>query len=147
MIRRIGIDPDTDKSGVATMENGKYVTLECLTLSELIDLFQKHSKDKNTVFVVEDVLAHKPTFRRGDHSQAVRNNISQKVGMVKASCKMIVSMLEQYQCNYEMCRPLKGFAKKAKTNAEFFNRITGWTGKTNSDKRDAAMLIYKYRSR
>ena len=41
----------------------------------------------------------------------------------------------------QLVKPLQGPAKRqAKADAEYFNRITGWAGRSNSDTRDAALL-------
>jgi len=43
-------------------------------------------------------------------------------------------------------KPLRGSVKKAKNDAKLFNKITGWEGKSNQDKRDAALLAMSYSS-
>lgn len=147
----IGIDPDLKKSGVAIMRNGEYSQLLVLSMPELVRLINEVAKDPDerskTCFVLEDVNANKPTFKRGKGAveQVILNRISQNVGMVKASASLIEEFLVDAGCNHVLKRPMKGFAKKAKDDAKYFARLTGWKGRTNSDKRDAAMLIYCHR--
>ena len=141
----IGIDPDLQKSGVAIMENGEYKEIVCLAFPELLELIFESKNDSGVLFVVEDVNKHKPTFFRPGLNQATKNTVSQRVGMVKAVGQKIVEMLEFNNVPYELCPPIKGTLKKCKDDAELFNKLTGWTGKTNADKRDAAMMIFKYK--
>lgn len=141
----IGIDPDLQKNGVAIMENGQYKEIISLSFPELLELIFESKNDTGVLFVVEDVNKNKPTYFRGKMNQAVSNNISQKVGMVKAVGQKIIEMLEFNNVPYELCPPLKGTLKKCKEDAKLFTRLTGWQGRTNADKRDAAMMIYKYK--
>jgi len=146
-LKYIGIDPDLHKCGVAIMEEGKYTRLTVMSFPVLLELFEASTMDKDVVFVVEDVNKHKPTFFRGVKSKAVTNNISQKVGMVKGVGTKIIEMLQHHHCHYELIEPLKGMLKRTKEDRALFERLTGWTGKSNADNRDAAMLIYKYRQK
>jgi len=137
----IGIDPDLHLNGMATLENDRYTELRTISFPDLCTLMSCNINNPEVLFVIEDVNKHKPTFPRGKHSQSVYNNISQKVGMVKGIGTKIVEMLEHYHCNYELVPPLKS----GKLKAEYFDRLTGWVGRSNQDNRDAAMLIFKYK--
>lgn len=144
----IGIDPDVVKSGVAIMQEGEYTNLFSISFPELTELMQLHGSNDEVLFVVEDVNANKPTFRKKSaDKEAAKHKISQDVGMVKGVARIIVDMLNHHKCNYEMVRPLKGQLKAAKNKPEYFKRLTGWEGRSNKDTRDAAMLIYKYMPR
>lgn len=141
----VGIDPDLTKNGVAIMEDGQYKELLALTFPQLIELIKTAKKETGILFVVENVNKVKPTYFRGTKNRAIENNISQKVGMVKAVGAKIIEMLEHYGVPYTLSDPLKGTLKKCKSDAKLFEKLTGWEGRTNADKRDAAMLIYKYK--
>lgn len=147
MTRFVGIDPDLRKNGVAVMEDGVYVSLGALGIVELVNMFRKHAGDPETVFILEDVNVHRPTFTRHGQNEKKMQKISQNVGMVKAIAEVLVEFLSHYGCRFELRAPLKGFAKQAKNDAKLFTRLTGWEGRTNSDVRDAAMLIYRHRGR
>lgn len=140
----IGIDPDLRKNGVAIMQDGEYKELLALTFPELTVLISE-SKGKDILFTLEDVNTNKPTFYRGRQNQAKMNRISQNVGMVKATGSLIGEFLEFSGVPFELVPPIKGKLKECKENAELFKKLTGWEGKTNADKRDAAMLIFKYK--
>jgi hypothetical protein len=67
--------------------------------------------------------------------------------MVKAIGSKITEMLQYHHCNYLLVSPIKGLLKKTKKDAALFKKLTGWTGRSNADNRDAAMLIYKYKTK
>lgn len=144
----IGIDPDMRKPGVAIIQDGVYTSIQSITNVELFALIEKHRGLASVMWHVEDVNAVSPTYYRARHGavskQAVQDNISQKVGMVKALGTVIIDVLEYYACNYELVKPLRGSFKKAKHEAELFKKLTGWEGRTNQDSRDAAMLIFRF---
>jgi hypothetical protein len=146
---RLGIDPGTDKSGIALMEDGKYVKLSLWSFMELHDYIV--NRDKCLVVTIEDVMAIKPTFDRYANKDknkkiAEMKKIAQNVGMVKGTYCQIIKMLEYYDCQYEATRPLQGTLKAAKHSAATFQRFTGWAESSNEHNRDAAMLLYHYKS-
>lgn len=136
---KIGIDPDLVKSGVAKAENGKLVELLSLSFPELLEYAQQH---KDALFVVENVEYDKTTYIRPGTKPAVMRNIAQKVGQVKGTARQLIACLEYMGCKVQKVRPLRGPVKaKAKRSASYFNQLTGWKGRTNEDKRDAALLV------
>ena len=143
----IGIDPDVELSGVAVTKAGRIISLDKMALFELVAFIDEHKH--RAVFHLEDIQHVKPTFPRfmKDNrgcvrpvTPAVRDNISQKVGMVKAAARFIQNGLKNAGAEYVLIKPLKGDIKKAKSDAQYFNRLTGWKGRSNEDNRDAALL-------
>lgn len=135
----IGIDPDLVKSGVAVTENKKILTLDSMRFFELCRFIDEHKHQ--AVFHLENVEYCKAVYpREAAKSEAVKMNIAQKVGMVKAIGRLLVEYLDGAGAEYKLIKPLVGPLKRAKKDAEFFNRQTGWTGKSNEDKRDAGLL-------
>ena len=136
---KIGIDPDLVKSGVAKSVDGKLIELQSLTFPELLEYAAKH---RDALFVLENVEYDKTTYIRPGTSPAVMRNIAQKVGQVKGTARQLLNCLEYMGCNVQKVRPLRGPVKaKAKRSASYFNKLTGWKGRTNEDKRDAALLV------
>lgn len=138
---KIGIDPDLQKSGVATVRNGRIVELYAMPFFTLISFINENMADAQ--FVIEDVNFHKPTFHRPGASKHEMLKIAQDVGKVKAVGMLLADYLKDSGANFRLVKPLKGTVKKAKNGkgaAEFFNRLTGWEGQSNEDKRDAALL-------
>jgi hypothetical protein len=59
---------------------------------------------------------------------------------VKGVARVLVECLESMGADVVQVKPLRGPIKKAKTDRVYFNRVTGWAGSSNEDKRDAALL-------
>lgn len=138
----IGIDPDLVKSGVAVVEKGRVVDLHSPDLFDLMDMAMEW-KALGAHFVIEDVESMRPTFPRalkGGSRVAQIAKISQNVGQVKAIARVLRAYMDRIGADYTMCKPLGGTAKAAKRNADLFRNLTGWTGRSNEDTRDAAML-------
>ena len=142
MIKVIGIDPDKTKCGVVECVDGKFN----------IESYKKYNTamviedvpvwvNQGYVFAVEDVNKNKATYyRRGMTNQSVANNISQKVGMVKAAGTIIVDYIEHHGGQVILVSP--GIGKQTKKDAELFKRLTGYTGRTNEDTRDAYWIAH-----
>jgi len=138
----IGIDPDLVKSGVAVVEDGRVVDLHSPDLFDLMEMALEW-RDLGAHFVIEDVESMRPTFPRalkGGSREAQIAKISQNVGQVKAIARVLRAYMDRIGADYTMCKPLGGTAKAAKRNADLFRNLTGWTGRSNEDTRDAAML-------
>lgn len=134
----IGIDPDLTKNGVAVVSNGHIISLHAMSLYELVAFIE--SNKSTAQFVLENVEYDGAVYVRPKTNRAVMLNIAQKVGMVKGTCRHIEEYLRDSGAVYRKVKPLTGQVKKAKDSAEFFNRLTGWDGSSNQDKRDAALL-------
>lgn len=135
----IGIDPDLVKSGIAIWTDGELVELKMMALLPLFNFLQT-DEAKDILFVLEDVEANKPVFRRAKQNQSQMNRIAQNVGMVKGVARQIKLALEHVGVDFVMVPPLKGVLKQTKNNPKLFKQLTGWAGQSNQDKRDAAML-------
>ncbi|WP_144203545.1 hypothetical protein [Shewanella sp. KCT] len=129
-----------DKSGVAVITNGRIESLHKLELDDLCDFVAARFTD-GVLVVLEDVEANKPVFNRGGQSRRVRERVAQNVGNVKATARHIDRMLAKRGVKVIKVAPLKGAVKRqAKKNSAYFNKLTGWTGRSNEDTRDAALL-------
>lgn len=133
----IGIDPDLVKSGVAVTESQKILTLDAMRFFELCRFIDEHKHQ--AVFHLENVEHNRTVYQRNTNQAGMRK-IAQNVGQVKAIGRLLVEYLDGAGAEYKLIKPLVGHVKRAKKDAEFFNRLTGWTGKSNEDKRDAALL-------
>jgi hypothetical protein len=138
----IGIDPDLVKSGVAEVVNGEIVNLHALAFPQLIEFAKLQYKNNEQIeFIVEEVEADKATYKRKDTNQNQMLKIAQNVGQVKGVKRVLVECLQHEGIPVRLVKPLKGiYKKKAKADAKFFNQLTGWTGSSNEDKRDAGLL-------
>lgn len=138
---RIGIDPDMTASGVALVHGSNIIELHSMTLPVLIEYVVDAHQTKGAVVLLEDVSAAKTTFKRSGTNAAAMRKIAQNVGMVKATAEIIREMLISKGVEVRMVKPLRGPVKRqAKANHVYFCKLTGWQGKSNQDKRDAALL-------
>lgn len=158
---RIGIDPDLTKSGVATVVNGEIVTLKSMGFSELIEFVISKSHLPCAV-LLEDVDNKKPVFPKrlrqsvkgqnpllayvghapsqSGSNAKVNMSIAEDLGKVKATARLIKEVLEDNGIKVTLVKPLRGPIKKAKDSSVYFNKITSWTGRSNADTRDAALI-------
>ncbi|MCS6259853.1 hypothetical protein G3479_11405 [Shewanella baltica] len=158
---RIGIDPDLTKSGVATVVNNEIVTLKSMGFSELIEFVISKSHLPCAV-LLEDVDNKKPVFPKrlrqsvkgqnpllayvghapsqSGSNAKVNMSIAEDLGKVKATARLIKEVLEDKGIKVTLVKPLRGPIKKAKDSSVYFNKITGWTGRSNADTRDAALI-------
>jgi len=144
----IGIDPDLSASGVAVITPDKrIIEMQRVKFSQLTEFMQLQAMkvDGRILIKMEDPNKIAPTFPRlmptARNKQAVMNNISQKVGQVKAVATLILEVLTEAGFNVAPCRPLVGGHKaRCKKDAAYFNQLTGWTARSNEDCRDAALI-------
>lgn len=131
----IGIDPDLVKSGVATKHNNELL-LDNMSFFELYDYLQLH-KDKIKVAYIEAGYLNKSNWHiRASNNPQTAAAIGRKVGENHAVAKKIVEMCKYIKVKYIEVRP-----SRQKIDADMFNKITKYKGRTNQEQRDAAMLI------
>ncbi|HBA34855.1 MAG TPA: hypothetical protein DCZ12_12040 [Gammaproteobacteria bacterium] len=136
----IGIDPDLSKSGVGIVRDGKLVDMLALNFPLLLRMVSE-CLDSQPLIILEDVETDSTTYHRAKTNHRQHARIAQNVGQVKGVKRVLVECLEDMGATVVQVKPMRGGVKgRAKTDADFFNRITGWEGRTNEDKRDAAML-------
>lgn len=145
---RLGIDPGTEKSGIALMEGGEYTRLTAWSLMKLQYFIRR--KNEGLIVSIEDVMQIKPTWERSIYALSPSQRekqmlkIAQNVGMVKGTYVQIIKMLEYYDCTFEIVKPLQGTLKKTKHDSALFKKLTGWEGSSSEHSRDAAMLLFRY---
>lgn len=136
----VGIDPDLVKSGVAITRAGGLVHMDALSFPELLE-FVRELLPEQPVVIVEEVEADKTTYHRPGTNARQHGRIAQNVGQVKGVKRVLVECLKSMGVDVVLVKPLRGPVKnRAKKDADYFNKVTGWKGRTNEDKRDAAML-------
>jgi len=138
----IGIDPDVDKSGFAVWNKPaqKFESIEALGLAEIMSFFQV-MKISIEIVVIEAGYMNKGnrhTFKGQTVSAAAKTG--ENVGRNHQRGMDIVEILEWMKIPYRLQKPIT--PNKWKDDAAYFKTITGWHGKTNPEKRDAAMLVY-----
>ena len=119
--------------------------LERVPFSGVLDWLAAQGGPDQLQVKIEDPNLIAPTFPRlmptARNKQAVLNNISQKVGQVKAVATLLIETITTAGYQVKPCRPLVGGHKaRCKKDAAYFNQLTGWAGRSNEDCRDAALI-------
>jgi len=143
----VGVDPDTEKSGIATYSHDELLMIESLPFPELIERLYLLATLPDDVLVVVEAgwLNEKSNFRNTVGRRS--DNISKKVGRNHQTGIHICEMAEHY--GLEVIRQ-KPFAKcwkgrDGKITHEELNYILQYNGlpevkRTNQDARDAALI-------
>ena len=141
----IGCDPDVDGKGFAIFEDGNLVQLLSLSLIELYQYF--HFEDVNNnlhkfELHIEDLNANKSSAFGHSHKQSkqVQNKISESVGRCK-QVQIEVERIAEYFDIKIVRHPVSSKWKNAAGKKEF-ERVTGWTGRSNEDNRSASYFGY-----
>lgn len=144
----IGIDPDSDKHGVAIYRSGALTELMAMNLVELRCWIDLQAPSTNMIFSIENVLAQNFVYSRNAHAKkSVQNNIALKVGRCQHSQTELIRELEHQGIEYVLHKPgARSWAK----NKKVFEQRTGWLGRSNEDTRAAAYygwLALQFRGR
>lgn len=141
MIKIIGIDPDMRKCGVCATVDGEIDVIMSDDTAALLDAI-RYAISEDTWFAIENVNAIKTIYAKNRKGgQAAQSRIAQNVGMVKAAATIIQDYIEHHGGKVILVPP--GIGKQTKNDAKLFAELTGYTGRTNEDTRDA-YWIAKY---
>ena len=145
----IGIDPDTDKNGVAIWyKDSKELVLKNLSFFELFSLLSE-LKTAFDIQVIVDAgwLNKKTNFRQKflnkktgqyeEHSIGVKEKMAGHTFANHETGKKIVEMCEFLSLAVSLNKPTR-----SKSNAERFKAVTGYVGRTNQETRDAGLLVF-----
>ena len=133
----LGIDPGSN-TGLATYIGGKLVHLDTIAPVEIAARIEL-ARPTRVVFEDSRLLSHTWTTIK---SRPAALKMERNVGEVDAWCKLIVAVCEQFAIPAHGISP-KG--KGAKVGAAEFERITGWTARSNEHERDGAMVAWPFR--
>lgn len=137
----VGIDPDLKKSGIAVVSGKKLTRLESLKFMDVLPFLNDIGGPLNVRVKLENPSSISTTFStRIGMSQRAAMSVAQDVGRVKAVCELMYEAIKDAGYEIDLIKPLKGPIKQAKDDREYFNKITGWQGQSNQDKRDAALI-------
>lgn len=140
MINVLGIDPDMRKPGICSMGDWGF-DFASWSLCELMYHIRLLANEGD-YFAIEDVNQIKTLYAKNRRSNvAVQTKIAQKVGMVKAAGTILIDYIEHHGGKVILVPP--GIGRQTKNDAKLFAELTGYTGRTNEDTRDA-YWIAKY---
>ncbi|PNH94075.1 hypothetical protein [Vibrio diazotrophicus] len=133
----IGLDPDSDKPGVAVYKNGKLIAVKSLGLFNLMDLLSGMKTDGSIHAHIENVCANNARFKKGGVKNArAATAINRSIGMVQQSQRNLEEMLNHLGIGYTL-HSIDSKWKSQKGKREF-ELVTGWKGQSNEDSRSAA---------
>lgn len=141
MVMVLGIDPDSAAHGVATYDDGKLIRLNNFELLALFDYIVDITRQTADITaVIENVAANQFIYQRNyKESRASANKVAISVGRCMQSQIELMRMFDYLGLPYQLVKPnAKNWAK----DRRLFERVTGWTGKSNEDTRSAAYFGY-----
>ena len=145
----LGIDPDTEKSGVAlwSRKRQQFVFVKSIEFWDLVDFIQDGELKDFEMFswVDEDVqviieggwLVEKSNFHK-EQGVRRRERIAKNVGMNHEVGILLEALCKRIGMPCEVTAP-----SGMKLDARVFRQMTKWEKTTNQDNRDAAMLVFK----
>lgn len=144
---KIGIDPDSSKSGVA-IKTGKTIKGFTMAFFELYNFLNAHKGEIEIIKIEAGWLNKKSNFR-AMKSMAIAEKVAKNVGANHETGKKIVEMCEFLQIPYKTVMPLRKIwkgANKKITHIELmqlvkYQNINLINKQTNQEVRDATLLI------
>lgn len=142
----IGIDPDTDKSGVACIEaaTGRILNLYNLSFFQLLDYLQEIymnncEKEKEEIMLVVIEASWLLNGQWYPGTTPIVAKIARAVGANHQVGRLLAEYCSREGIPFELSIPKKGRGEKI--NASDFAKKSLWTKRTNEEQRDAAMLV------
>lgn len=136
----IGVDPGV-KTGLAVWSRDTRAFVGVDTLG-VIAAMEKVRSLKNAMpvrVVFEDARLRKWFGGRDANQRRYGAGVREGAGSVKRDAKLWQEFCEFHGIEYQAVPPMRGATK---WSAEKFQSITGWTGRTSSHARDAALLVW-----
>lgn len=137
----IGVDPDSSKHGVAVYIDGKLSLIKSMPTMELRDLIVGRSKNHPADILVIHIENVCGVSNSGFHVRAkdplpVKLKKAENVGMCKQAQREVEFMAEHLGVKI-VKHPISP-QWKSQAGKKMFERITGWTSRSNEDNRSAA---------
>ena len=138
----IGLDPGTN-TGLAIWDaiERRFVRLETLgivtAMAELVQFLRYHGAMTDCAFYIEDARQRQWLPRERNLSE-YRGKLM-GAGSVKRDCAIWEEFAIYYGIPLNLVPPRKGLTK---WDADTFNKMTGWKGRTSNHARDAALLVW-----
>ena len=109
---------------------------------ELYELLLSLKEDGGVIVHIEDVYSQRGVWHNENGSKKSFGKTSQNVGLCKWAQIEVERMCEHV--GVEVVRhKVSSTWKKAGTQEQQFKRCTGWTKRSNEDKRSAAWMAYQ----
>ncbi len=134
----IGVDPDSDKHGVAIYVDANLCDLAGLSRVDLIKrAISYRDKGCDVLFSIEDVMANQSTWRaRGAVSKAVAAKMGHGIGRLYQALHELIRDLEANGFEFNLHKVSSNWKDAA--GKKLFEQATGWNSRSNEDTRSAA---------
>lgn len=135
----VGIDPDSNKHGVAVYLAGALAELHNFALPDLRRWIDAQFA-MPLMFSIENVCAQNFVYsRNAKASKAAHAQVALSVGRCQQSQTEIMRELDHRGIAYELHKPAAGNWADNKVQ---FEKVTGWKGRSNPETRSAAYFGY-----
>lgn len=136
----LGIDPDTDKSGIAIWDAQEKKLLECRSVNffEVLHLLDVVKDQKGMAHIECGWLNKKSNFHKAQGAN-VREKIAKNVGACETISRLFIQYCDLHNIRYRAIKPSRS---KEQNNALF--RLAKWPHRVNQDVRDAVALVYGF---
>ena len=134
----IGIDPGVN-TGLAVWDTGirDFRVVCTYGIVEALHETREWAENWNTTLVVED--ARKRQWLPREKNLSEYRGKLMGAGSIKRDCEIWEEFAALYGIPIQFIPPRKGLTK---WDAETFNKMTGWKGRTSNHARDAALLVW-----
>ena len=130
----VGIDPDSNKHGVAIYQGEKLIDLRSM---QLVEFFNLDCEFKIDEIHIENVCGNNATFSKSFvKNQRAQTTISRSLGMCQQSQIELERVFEVLSLKVAR-HPISKSWKDAKAGGRILKQL-GWAGKSNEDTRSAA---------
>ena len=139
----IGIDPDSKKHGVAIYEDGRRDRLDMMDLMQLMTYIQNLNERMpfgEWIDVhIEDVASQNFMYQKHrTNSRKIDESITRRVGMCQQAQIEVERMIDHLIGGSHITKHRPSKSWKDKNGKAQFEKVTGWTGRSNEDTRSAA---------
>ena len=135
-----GIDPGVHTGFAAwDSEERKFRCVQTLGILDAMFMarLMRTQFDKPVIVVFED--ARLRTWLPREKNLSEYRGRLMGAGSVKRDCEIWEEFCVGYGIRYTAIPPRKGATK---WDADYFKKVTGWTGRTSNHARDAALLVF-----
>jgi len=133
----IGVDPDSKAHGVAVYLDSELIEVKSLPLMKLMQMIKNYAVCSESIEVhIEDVCATSAAFNARDRKTNI--NVKLKMAQHIGMCKQAQVELERVCEWYKIKVVHHKISKMWKKDKSQFEKVTGWTGRSNEDTRSAA---------
>lgn len=134
----VGVDPDSERHGIAIYHNGQLVELNQWPLLDVFKWTLEQLKAHDLQFSIENVCENNFVYARNQKpTRAEMSRVGIAIGRCQQSQVELMRVLDAYSVPYALHKPQRGNWSK---NRAQFEKVTGWTKRSNADTRSAAFF-------